>query len=249
MDEPTFVPDQEKNPIFLWYCSFLFIFLKFFLSGNLYCFQEVEGVNNFNFLFLVHLCLHCSYLDEPQHRMQNGSVEQAYRQSPYIRDREPSKEQPISHAEKGLQRQRSLESDQLPNDVLRRLSRDYETESRRRYSASDESEDSTMYHMQKDFAAEGLSESSPRQLSQDVDDERDVDMPYVIGQFNLENKLYRKPFFLNRASTFCAKNHDSLLKVPKKSNLKRAISYSPKSSLKSCVSNNSRSVIYEEIAL
>lgn len=181
--------------------------------------------------------------------MQNGSVEQAYRQSPYIRDREPSKEQPSSFAEKGLPRQRSVESDQLPNDVLRRPSRDYETESRRRYSASDESEDSTVYHMQKDFTPEGLSESSPRQLSQDMDDERDVDMPYVIGQFNLENKLYRKPFFLNRASTFCAENHGSLLKLPKKSNLKRAISYSPKSSLKSRSSNNPRSVIYEEIAL
>jgi len=106
-----------------------------------------------------------------------------------------------------------------------------------------------VYHMQKDFTPEGLSESSPRQLSQDMDDERDVDMPYVIGQFNLENKLYRKPFFLNRASTFCAENHGSLLKLPKKSNLKRAISYSPKSSLKSRSSNNPRSVIYEEIAL
>ena len=181
--------------------------------------------------------------------MQNGSVEQTYRQSPYIRDREPSKEQPTAPAEKGLQRQRSLESDQLPNDVLRHLSRDYETESRRRYSASDESEDSTVYHMQKDFALEGLSESSPRQLSQDVDDERDVDVPYVIGQFNLENKLYHKPFFLSRASTFCAENHDISLKVPKKSSLKRAISYSPKSSMKSHLSNNPHSVIYEEIAL
>jgi len=181
--------------------------------------------------------------------VQNGSVEQAYRQSPYIRDREPSKEQPSSFAEKGLPRHRSVESDQLPNDVLRRPSRDYETESRRRYSASDESEDSMVYHMQKDFTPEGLSESSPRQLSQDMDDERDVDMPYVIGQFNLENKLYRKPFFLNRASTFCAENHGSLLKLPKKSNLKRAISYSPKSSLKSRSSNNPHSVIYEEIAL
>ena len=181
--------------------------------------------------------------------MQNGSVEQAYRRSPYIRDPEPSKEQPISLAEKGLPRQRSLESDHLPNEVLRRLSRDYETESRRRYSASDESEDSTVYHMQRDFAPESLSESSPRQLSQDVDDERDVDMPYVIGQFNLENKLYRKPFFLNRASTFCAENHGSFLKLPKKSNLKRAISHRLKSSLKSHLSDNLRSVIYEEIAL
>lgn len=176
-------------------------------------------------------------------------MEQTHRRSPYIRDLESSKEQPTSLAEKGFQRQRSLESDQLPNDILRRLSRDYETESRRRYSASDESEDSTVYHMQKDFSLEGLSESSPRQLSQDVHDERDVDMPYVIGQFNLENKLYRKPFFLNRASTFCAENHNSLLKVPKKSNLKRTISYSPKSSLKSCLSNNPHHVIYEEIAL
>lgn len=178
--------------------------------------------------------------------MPNGSVEQAYGQSPYIRDLDSSKEQPTSFPEKGLPRQKSLESDQLPNDVLRRLSRDYETESRRRYSASDESEDSTVYHMHKDFAAEGLSESSPRQLSQDVDDERDVDMPYVIGQFNLENKLYRKPFFLNRASTFC---HGSLLQLPKKSNLKRAISCSPKSSLISSLSNDPRSVIYEEIVL
>ena len=176
--------------------------------------------------------------------MQNGSVERAY-----IRDRELSKEQPMSFAGKGLPRQRSLESDQLPNDVLRRLSGDYETESRRRYSASDESEDSTVYHMQKDFASDGLSESSPRQLSQDVDDERDVDMPYVIGQFNLENKLYCKPFFLNRASTFCSENRGSLLKLPKKSNLKRATSYSPKSSLKSNLSCNPRSVIYEKIAL
>ena len=176
-------------------------------------------------------------------------MEQTHKRSPYIRDLDSSKEQPASLAEKGFQRQRSLESDQLPNDILRRLSRDYETESRRRYSASDESEDSTVYHMQKDFSLEGLSESSPRQLSQDVHDERDVDMPYVIGQFNLENKLYHKPFFLNRASTFCAENYNTLLEVPKKSNLKRTISYSPKSSLKSRLSNNPHYVIYEEIAL
>lgn len=193
--------------------------------------------------------MHCFYLDEPQHRVQNGSTEQPYRQSPYIRAPVHSEEQSVSRAEKGLQRQRSLESDQLPNDVLRRLSRDYETERRRRYSASDESEDSTVYQMQKDFAPEALSDSSPRQLSQDVDDERDVDLPYVIGQFKLENKLYRKPFFLNRASTFCAKSWENSLKVPKKSNLKRAFSSSPKSSIKSRSFNNPRSVIYEEIAL
>lgn len=193
--------------------------------------------------------MHSSCLDEPQHRVQNGSMEQDHRPSPYIRAREHSEEQLISRTEKGLQRQSSLESDQLPNDVLRRLSRDYETERRRRYSASDESEDSTAYQVQKDFAPELLSDSSPRQLSQDVDDERDVDVPYVIGQFKLENRLYRKPFFLNRASTFCAKNWESSLKVPKKSNLKRAFSSSPKNSVKSHSLNNPRSVIYEEIAL
>lgn len=176
-------------------------------------------------------------------------MDQVYKQSPYVRSREQSEEQSVPRAEKGLQRQSSLESDQLPNDVLRRLSRDYENERRRRYSASDESEDSTPYQMQKDVAPETLSDVSPRQLSQDAGDERDVDMPYVIGQFKLENKLYRKPFFLNRASTFCAKNWESSLEVPKKSNLKRAFSSSPKSSMKNCSFRNPRSVIYEEIVL
>ncbi|XP_078359591.1 tyrosine-protein phosphatase non-receptor type 13-like [Oculina patagonica] len=130
-----------------------------------------------------------SVVDEPQHRVQNGSMEQDHRPSPYIRAREHSEEQLISRTEKGLQRQSSLESDQLPNDVLRRLSRDYETERRRRYSASDESEDSTAYQVQKDFAPELLSDSSPRQLSQDVDDERDVDVPYVIDSTLNSQKL------------------------------------------------------------
>lgn len=197
---------------------------------------------------IVQLSLYCCYLDEPQLRVQNGPAEQVYRQSPYRMVREPSEEQSISSRDQqGHQRQRSLESNQLPNDILQHLSRDYESE-RRRYSASDESEDSAMYQMQKDFPPERLSDSSPRQLSQDVDDERDVDMPYVIGQFKLENKLYHKPFFLNRASTFCAKTRKSSFKAPKKSNLKRAFSSSPKSS-QSRSSSNPRSVIYEEIAL
>ena len=146
----------------------------------------------------------------------------------------------ISHPQK-QQRKISSESDQLPNDVLCRLSRDYDS-NRRRYSASDESEGSTMYQMSNELARHELSDTSPRQLSQDMEEERDVDMPYVIGQFKLENKLYRKPFFLSRASTFSEKSRENL---PKKSNLKRAVTLSPKRSLKS---HSSHSVIYEEIA-
>ena len=101
-----------------------------------------------------------------------------------------------------------------------------------------------MYQVPNSISPRELSDTSPQQLSQDVDDERDVDMPYVIGQFKLENKLYRKPFFLNRASTFNVLN--SQKKLPKKSNLKRAVSCSPKHSLKSY---SPHSVIYEEIAL
>ena len=140
-------------------------------------------------------------------------------------------QQTVSHTQKN-QRQKSSESTQLSSDPLQYLSSNYE-KSRRRYSASDESEDSTVYQMPNNL--------SPRQMSQDVDDERDVDMPYVIGQFKLENKLCRKPFFLNRASTFSVKSQE---KLPRKSNLKRAVSASPKHSLKS-----RSSVIYEEIAL
>ena len=159
--------------------------------------------------------------------------------------RESSEEQSVPRAEKAHQRQRSLESNQLPDDILQRTSRDSGTE-RRRYSASDESEDSTTYQMQqKDFLADRPSNPSSWQLSH-VDDERDVDMPYVIGQFKLENKLYRKPFFLNRASTFCAKNCENSFKMAKKSNLKRALS---SSSLPNCSLSNPCSVIYEEIAL
>lgn len=143
----------------------------------------------------------------------------------------------ISHPQK-QQRKISSESDQLPNynDVMHRLSRDYDS-NMRRYSASDESEGSTMYQMSNDLARHELSDTSPRQLSQDMDEERDVDMPYVIGQFKLENKLYRKPFFLSRASTFSEKSRENL---PKKSNLKRAVTLSPKCSLKS---HSSHSVI------
>jgi len=146
----------------------------------------------------------------------------------------------ISHPQKE-QRKISSESDQLPNDVLRRLSIDYDS-NRRRYSASDESEGSTMYQMSNDLPQHELSDTSPRKLSQDMDEERDVDMPYVIGQFKLENKLYSKPFFLSRASTFSEKSRENL---PKKSNLKRAVTLSPKPSLKS---HSSHAVIYEEIA-
>lgn len=177
--------------------------------------------------------------EEPQLGFENGTAEPAYHPSPYRRASEPTVQQTVSHTQKN-QRQKSSESTQLSSDALQRLSSNYE-KSRRRYSASDESEDSTLYQMPNNLSPQDLSDVSPRQLSQDVDDERDVDMPYVIGQFKLENKLCRKPFFLNRASTFSVKSQE---KLPRKSNLKRAVSASPKHSLKS-----RSSVIYEEIAL
>lgn len=95
--------------------------------------------------------------------------------------------------------------------------------------------------MENNAVPHNWTDTSPRELSQDVDDERDVDMPYVIGQFKLENKLYSKPFFLSRASTF---SEESREKLPRKSNLKRAVSTVGKQSLRS-----HSSVIYEEIGL
>lgn len=187
-----------------------------------------------------------SIIDEPQVKVENGPTDVYHRPS-YMMARESSKEQSIQHAHKTLERQKSLDTNQLHHDNLTHTSRDSGTE-KRRYSTSDESEDSTMYQtQQEDFLPEGLSNSSSqRQFSQDVDNERDVDMPYVIGQFKLENKCYRKPFFLNRASTFCAKNPENTLKMKRKSNLKRALS---SSSFLSRSLSNPCSVIYEEVVL
>ena len=180
--------------------------------------------------------MYLSLLEDPRLSAASATAEPTHRQSPYRRASEPSAQPTSSHTQK---HQRQKSSDSNPSDVLQRLSRDYET-NKRRYSASDESEDSTQYQMPNNLSSQELPDVSPWQLSQDVEEERDVDMPYVIGQFKLENKLHSKPFFLNRASTFSVKSRE---KLPKKSNLKRAVSSSPKHS------RSARSVIYEEIAL
>ncbi|XP_022779941.1 tyrosine-protein phosphatase non-receptor type 13-like isoform X3 [Stylophora pistillata] len=130
-----------------------------------------------------------SAVDESQARVDNGSTD-VYHRPPYMMARESSKEQSEPRAENTHERQRSLETNRLPDDNLRQTSRDPQNE-RRRYSTSDESEDSTMYQtQQKHTLPEGLSiSSSQRQFSQDVDDERDVDMPYVIDSTLNSQKL------------------------------------------------------------
>ena len=186
-----------------------------------------------------------TFSDEPEPRVENGFVEPAaYQRSPYRRSgSEPSVQPMISHPQASQsRRQSSFENKRVPSDVLQSLSTDYQSNATRRYSASSESDSSSMYQTSNGPSPRKLSDTSPRQLSQDVDEERDVDVPYVIGQFKLENKLYRKPFFLDRASTFSV---NSKGRLPKKSNLKRAVSTS-RHSLKS---HSSHSVIYEEIPL
>lgn len=178
-----------------------------------------------------------TFSDEPEPRVENGFVEPAaYQRSPYRRSGSEPSVQPLTSHPRASQsrRQSSFENKRVPSDVLQSLSTDYQSNARRRYSASSESDSSSVYQTSNG--------PSPRQLSQDVDEERDVDMPYVIGQFKLENKLYRKPFFLDRASTFSVNSRG---KLPKKSNLKRAVS----SSRHSLKSHSSHSVIYEEIPL
>lgn len=176
--------------------------------------------------------------DESQPSSESGMVDPGYQPSPYRRASEPTVQQHKNT--QNSQRRESSESNQLSSGTLQHFSNSYKNSSRR-YSASDESEDSTMYQMPKSISPQDLSDTSPRQLSLNGHDERDVDMPYVIGQFKLENNLYRKPFFLNRASTFCLNSRES---SPNKSNIKRTVSASPKHSLRS-----RSSVIYEEIAL
>ena len=183
-----------------------------------------------------------TFSDEPEPRVENSFVEPAaYHRSPYRRSgSEPSVQPMTSHPRTSQsRRQSSFENKRVPSDVLQSLSTDYQSNARRRYSASSESDSSSVYQTSNGPSPRKLSDTSPRQLSQDVDEERDVDVPYVIGQFKLENKLYHKPFFLDRASTFSVNSRG---KLPKKSNLKRASRHSLKS-------HSSHSVIYEEIPL
>lgn len=185
-----------------------------------------------------------TFSDETEPRVENGFVEPAaYQRSPYRRSGSEPSVQPMisrSHPQASQsRRQSSFENKRVPSDVLQSLSTDYQSNARRRYSASSESDSSSVYQTSNGPSPRKLSDTSPRQLSQDVDEERDVDVPYVIGQFKSENKLYRKPFFLDRASTFSVNSRE---KLPKKSNLKRASRHSLKS-------HSSHSVIYEEIPL
>lgn len=132
-----------------------------------------------------------TFLDEPEPREENGLVEPAaYQQSPYRRSgSEPSVQPMISHAQASQSwRQSNLENKWVPSDVLQSLSTDYKSNARRRYSASSESDSSSVFQTSNGPSPRKLSDTS-RQLSQDVDEERDVDVPYVIGQFKLENKL------------------------------------------------------------
>ena len=156
--------------------------------------------------------------------------------SPYRRTSERSLQQEINNNLGQRNSKTIYQSDQ----VLQHYPDSYENNSRR-YSASDESESSSLYQVQNSISPQNLSDTSPTQLSQDVEDERDVDMPYVIGQFKLENKLYRKPFFLSKASTFSEQSQE---KLARKSNLKRVVSTSTQHSFRS-----PSSVIYEEIGL
>lgn len=167
---------------------------------------------------------------------ENHVVEPPHRPSPYSRASDHLPQQEINNN----QRQKSTENNYPSSKTLQRFPGSYGS-SARHYSTSDESENGSFCKVENNAVPQNWTDTALGELSQDVDDERDVDMPYVIGQLKLENKLYSKPVFLSRASTVSEKRRE---KLPRKSNLKRAVSTVGKQSLRS-----HSSVIYEEIGL
>lgn len=176
------------------------------------------------------------FFGEPCLDTEYHVAEPPHRPSPYSRASDHLPQQEINNN----QRQKSTENAYSSNKTLQRFPGSYGS-SARHDSTSDESESGSLCKVENNAVPQNWTDTSPRELSQDVDDERDVDMPYVIGQLKLENKLYSKPLFLRRASTFSEK---SIEKLPRKSNLKRALSKVGKKSLRSL-----SSVIYKEIGL
>ncbi|XP_074610552.1 tyrosine-protein phosphatase non-receptor type 13-like [Acropora palmata] len=113
-------------------------------------------------------------------------AEPPHRPSPYSRSSEHLPQQEINNN----QRQKSTENAYSSNKTLQRFPGSYGS-SARHDSTSDESENGSLCKVENNAVPQNWTDTSPRELSQDMDDERDVDMPYVIDSTFNSQKVER----------------------------------------------------------
>ncbi|XP_068744131.1 tyrosine-protein phosphatase non-receptor type 13-like isoform X2 [Montipora capricornis] len=140
-----------------------------------YLLQMSQAFHRFQMKMKTKMAILDQEMSESITELQNGVTEASHMPSPYRRTSERSLQQEINNNLGKRNSKTIYQSDQVPQHYPD----SYENNSRR-YSASGESESSSLYQVQNSISRQNLSDTSPTQLSQDVEDERDVDMPYVV---------------------------------------------------------------------